>query len=419
MMLSVASPAAVAAPSDDHRQALAALADVKAAIDELVRVDASYSTDRNVYHRASQRAINRLAGEHGDGYVADPDRPKPGAGAIGHIDSLLDRTASPVWVGSLHGSEVNLRAAVSYLQDSLKARELMDYQISASRAIAYLEVARGRPTETGVLGGLEGALANTVLGVPEGATQVDGCGMPSSAPAYGTHGGYLAWVAVPSGDGSHELTEAPGGTEVVVGNGVIVLRTAAASLVKAACDRHTELTAPIIDGTSVAPVGDSGAGLALHAMTVADSVPAGPDPATAAGTPAPDGPAPALYTKAQAKAGARLFATTCAKCHGANLQGSAAPSVAGNDFLITAKKNGWTLAIVRYLVVTNMPMNSPSSLTPAQYASLMAFLLASDCYPAGDKPFPITADPSFAALKLGPVPGAHPGRNSKGVCKVG
>ncbi|HEY1413483.1 MAG TPA: cytochrome c, partial [Rhodopila sp.] len=196
MMLSVASPAAIAAPSDDHQQALAALADVKAAIDELVRVDASYSTDRNVYHHASQQAINLLAGEHGDGYVAGPDLSNSGAGAIGHIDSLLDRTATPAWTGPLHGSEVNLLAAVSYLQDSLKARELMDYQISASRAIAYLEVARGRPTEAGVLGGLEGVLANTVLGVPEGATQVDVCGMPSSAPAYGTHDGYLAWIAL-------------------------------------------------------------------------------------------------------------------------------------------------------------------------------------------------------------------------------
>ena len=416
MMLSAASPAAAAAPSDDHQQALAALANVKAAIDELVRVDASYSTDRNVYHHASQQAINLLAGEHGDGYVAGSDLTNPGAGAIGHIDSLLDRKASPKWAEPLHGSQVNLLAAVSYLQDSLKVRELMDYQLSASRAIAYLEVARGRPTETGVLGGLEGALANTVLGVPEGATQVDGCGMPSSAPAYGTHDGYLAWVAVPTGDGSHALPEATGGTEVVVGNGVIVLRTAAASLVAAACNRHAELAPPTRSELPVAPVGDWGMGPTLHAITVADTVPAGSDPA---GTPAPDAAVPALYTKAQAKAGARLFATTCAKCHGANLQGSAAPSVAGNDFLQTAKRNGWTLAIVRYLVVTNMPMNSPSSLNPAQYASLMAFLLASDCYPAGDKPFPDTADPSFTTLKLGPVPGAHPGRNNKGVCKVG
>jgi hypothetical protein len=168
----------------------------------------------------------------------------------------------------------------------------------------------------------------------------------------------------------------------------------------------------------VTPVSVSGTRLTFNATTVADLVPAGSDPATIAMTPASDAAVPALYTKAQAKAGARLFATTCAKCHGANLQGSAAPSVAGNDFLLTAKKNGWTLAIVRYLVVNNMPMNSPSSLTPTQYASLMAFLLASNCYPAGDKPFPVADDPAFATLKMGPVPGVHPGRNGKGVCKV-
>jgi hypothetical protein len=31
----------------------------------------------------------------------------------------------------------------------------------------------------------------------------------------------------------------------------------------------------------------------------------------------------------------------------------------------------------------------------------------------------MTADPSFTTLKLGPVPGAHPGRNGKGICKAG
>ena len=100
-----------------------------------------------------------------------PTRP----GAIGHIDALLDRKETPVWAAPLQGAEANMRAAVAYLQDSLKARELMDYELAASRALTYLEVARGRPTETGVLGGLEGALANTVLGVPAGATQADGC----------------------------------------------------------------------------------------------------------------------------------------------------------------------------------------------------------------------------------------------------
>ena len=48
----------------------------------------------------------------------------------------------------------------------------------------------------------------------------------------------------------------------------------------------------------------------------------------------------------------------------------------------------------------------------------MAYLLASNCYPEGAKPFPSADDPSFAKIKLGPVPGQHPDQNAKGVCDM-
>ena len=35
--------------------------------------------------------------------------------------------------------------------------------------------------------------------------------------------------------------------------------------------------------------------------------------------------APALYTAAQGKTGAALYATTCAQCHGENLEGGVGP----------------------------------------------------------------------------------------------
>jgi mono/diheme cytochrome c family protein len=388
LVVLAAVPAAAATP-DDHQQAVAALADVKAAINELVQADASYATDRTVYRRAGQQAINQLVGEHGEGYAA-AGAPADATGAIGHVDSLLDRKQAPVWASPLRGAEANMRAAVAYLQDSLTARELMDYAGAASRALTYLEVARGRPTETGVLGGLEGVLANTELGVPAGAQQVDACKPPSAAPAYGTHGGYLAWVALPGGDGPHPLADATGGTELVVRGGDIVVHTAAASLVTSACASHAE----------AAPE---------HA--------AASSPDSRHGQAEPGSP-PALYTKAQAEEGAGIFAAKCVTCHGANLQGTAAPAVAGNDFLKTAYQNGWTLAMIQYLVVNNMPMNAPESLSPQQYASVLAFLLASNCYPAGSKPFPESSDPAFTQIKLGPLPGEHDGENGRGVCKL-
>jgi len=367
----------------DHQAAAAALSDVKAAIATIVAADASYATDRNVYHRASQRAINALEGTRGLDYRAEPGNPGDAAGAIGHIDALLDRAATPVWAAPLHGAEANLRAAVAHLQDSLHARELMDYELMVSRALAYLEVAQGRPTEIGVLAGLEGALANTVLGVPADAQMADGCAQPPDAPAFGTHDGYVAWVTLPAGEGTHTLAENLGGTDVTVHGGMIVLHTAAAPLVAQRCSAHADRTAT----PSVTP---------------------------AAG----EGSLPKLYTMAQAEQGAQIFASKCVSCHGANMQGVAAPSVAGNDFLTTAAHNGWTLAIIRYLVFKLMPLNASGSLSPDQYANVMAYLLASNCYPAGTMPFPTADSPGFTKIKLGPVPGHPEGQNSQGVCKL-
>ena len=248
MAASLLTPFSAFAAEDDHAQALAALADVRAAIAELVQVDASYATDRNVYRRASQRAINALAGVHGEGYEAGAGSPGDTAGAIGHVDALLDRKENPVWADPLHGAEANMRAAVAHLHDSLKARELMDYEISASRALTYLEVALGRATDLGVLGGLEGALANTELGVPAGAARQDGCAAPTSAPSYGVHNGYLAWVAVPASDGTHSLAEDPGGVDIAVRNGIVKLDTAAAALVAKSCASHASAPATTEDG---------------------------------------------------------------------------------------------------------------------------------------------------------------------------
>src|SRR5579872_3663304 len=383
------------AAGDDHAQAQAALANIEAAINELVQADASYATDRNVYRRASQRAINALAGAHGEGYDASAGSAGDAAGAIGHIDALLDRRDKPVWVDPLHGAEANMRAAVAHLHDSLKARELMDYEISASRALTYLEVALGRPTDLGVLGGLEGALANTELGVPAGAARENGCAAPTSAPAYGVHDGYLAWIAASGSEGTHALAESPGGAETAVHNGIAALRTAAAALVAKSCASHASAPATTQTGA---------------AQTTAPKPAA--QPASAAD------PLPALYTKEQAAKGAQIYAQKCVACHGQNMQGTAAPSVAGTDFLTTAQRNGWTLEIIRYIVFTLMPRNAPSSLGPQESAAVLAYLLASDCYPAGTTPFPAADNPAFANTKLGPPPGRQAGENDKGVCKV-
>jgi mono/diheme cytochrome c family protein len=395
----VLPPPARAAEMSDHRTAASALSDVQAAIAEIVNADQSSSTNKKFYYRSSQRAINALEGAQGSDYVAAAGTAGDAAGTLGRLNALLDRKATPVWAAPLDGAEANIRAAVAYLADAGHARNLMAYDIAISRSLAYLLVARGGPTELGVFGGLEGVLANTELGVPDGAATVDGCAEPSSAPSYGVHDGYLAWVAMPAGEGTHALAENAGETSIIVRGNMIILPTAAAAVVAKECNTHAEA-----QPSRSSPPTTATAALTSPAKQAARAG------ATAV---------PALYTEAQAEAGAQVFASKCVACHGANLQGTAAPSVAGTDFLTTAKADGWTLEIIRYLVVNDMPFNAPRSLSPRQYADVLSFLLASNCYPPGSTPFPTADDPAFASVKLGPVPGAHPGENHFGVCPDG
>jgi polar amino acid transport system substrate-binding protein len=422
----LAARPAAAAGMQDHQTALAAWSDLKAAISQIVEADASNSTNRNDYHRASQRAINALEGAHGAEYSAAAGTPADAEGAIGHIDALLDRSGEPPWVVPLHGAEANIRVAVSDLQDAGRARELTDYQLAVTRALIHLQVAEGRPDQTGVFGGLEGALANTVLGVPADARQLDACAPPSSAPAYGTHDGYLAWVSLPITAGDYALAEPSGASRLSIGNDAVVLRTAAAPIVAKTCGGNTSANQPPVKAEAPAvPSAHAAAQAPSEPASVAAAVPASaaaasasPSTASAASPAAPTGELPALYTQAQAKQGEQIFAQKCVSCHGANLQGVAAPSVAGTDFLQTAQQNGWTVAIIRYIVFDMMPMNAAKSLSPEQYAQVMAFILASNCYPAGGTPFPSANKPDLAKIKLAPVPGHPHDQNGKGVCSV-
>ncbi len=291
-----------APPADPHAVAVAALGDVETAIDAVVGAEDSYSTDPAFFKAAAGRAIEALKV------------------AVGRIESLLGDAGEQPWVNPMRGAEVNLLAASARLRSAKAARELSDFQVLASQALISMKAAQGRATELGVFGGMEGALATTVLGIPKGGQEVDGCAPPRAAPAWGTHSGYVAWVTVPQADGMYRLEQSQGGTDVTVQGGLIVLHTPAAATVARLCAA----------ATTPSP----------HA-----SMPA-PSSSTPAATPTPSATAPqsrpALFTEAQAKAGEPIYARACAACHGANLHGVSAPSVAGTDFLKTAQGNDWS-----------------------------------------------------------------------------
>jgi polar amino acid transport system substrate-binding protein len=65
-----------------------------------------------------------------------------------------------------------------------------------------------------------------------------------------------------------------------------------------------------------------------------------------------------------------------------------------------------------------MPLSNPGTLKPDEYAKVIAFLLASNCYPPGPKDFPKEDLPEFKTVNMGPVDGAMPTDTKHGVCEV-
>jgi mono/diheme cytochrome c family protein len=89
-----------------------------------------------------------------------------------------------------------------------------------------------------------------------------------------------------------------------------------------------------------------------------------------------------IYTEAQAGRGAQDFAQVCAACHGAALGGSGeAPALSGGQFI--GDFDGQTVGDIFDRIRTTMPQSAPGVLSRDQYADILAFLLKSNGFPAG------------------------------------
>jgi mono/diheme cytochrome c family protein len=95
-------------------------------------------------------------------------------------------------------------------------------------------------------------------------------------------------------------------------------------------------------------------------------------------------PPPALYTTAQATAGAAHYAALCSVCHGAQMQGVVGPALKGPNF--ASVKAGFAVGDIFTIVANNMPASDPGSLAPDVYVKVMAYLLQQNGYPAGQTP---------------------------------
>lgn len=92
---------------------------------------------------------------------------------------------------------------------------------------------------------------------------------------------------------------------------------------------------------------------------------------------------PALYTDAQATQGAQVYASSCAACHGTQLEGVAAPALKGAAFGEMATAQSLTPATLLDVIANTMPQSDPGSLKPEDNAAVTAYILQQNGYPAG------------------------------------
>ena len=92
-----------------------------------------------------------------------------------------------------------------------------------------------------------------------------------------------------------------------------------------------------------------------------------------------------VFTDTQAKRGEVAYQSTCAGCHGRNLQATNpdAPSLTAPSFGISW--HGKPVADLFALMRTSMPLGAGGSLSDPEYLDILAYILKFNGYPAGDR----------------------------------
>ena len=112
-----------------------------------------------------------------------------------------------------------------------------------------------------------------------------------------------------------------------------------------------------------------------------------------------------VYSLQQAKRGKTLYATSCAACHAPDLTGGEiAPALTGGEFASTW--NQLTLGDLFERIRVSMPQNDPPSLSRAQKADILAYVLFKGSYPDGETELPSQTEVlrtiNFLAMKPEP-----------------
>lgn len=99
-----------------------------------------------------------------------------------------------------------------------------------------------------------------------------------------------------------------------------------------------------------------------------------------------------VYTEEQAKRGEALYYQRCGACHGPSLEGGdMTPPLVGGTF--TSTWNDLALSELFERIRITMPLDRPSTLSRQQTADVLAFLLKSNKWPAGQTEIPREIEP--------------------------
>jgi mono/diheme cytochrome c family protein len=109
----------------------------------------------------------------------------------------------------------------------------------------------------------------------------------------------------------------------------------------------------------------------------------------ALGTAAQDASGPSIwsgvFTAAQAKRGNDAYQASCSSCHGTDLHATDAEAVDLTGPAMRARWNGKTLQERFEKIRDTMPPGNPNTLGDKTYMDILAFILESNEFPAGDQ----------------------------------
>jgi quinoprotein glucose dehydrogenase len=98
-----------------------------------------------------------------------------------------------------------------------------------------------------------------------------------------------------------------------------------------------------------------------------------------------------VYTEQQAKRGDGIYQEKCASCHGPDMTGGEmAPGLAGAEF--ATNWNDLSVGDLFERIRISMPQNNPGSLSRAENADVVSYILQKGGYPKGEAELPTQAD---------------------------